>query len=119
MRSWLFSPSLALLAACAALPDTSDPDPIVATADQIEAGHQFAAAHCASCHAIGATGKSHVRDAPAFRNLSRRYPVSSLGEAFAEGISTGHPDMPEWEFQPDQITALLGYIQSIQAGRRG
>ncbi len=114
MRAWFFFTPLALLVACASPPDKSDPDPIFATASEIEAGHQFAAKHCAACHAIGPADVSRIRDAPTFRSLSRRYPVSSLGEAFAEGITTGHPDMPEWELGPDQIRALLGYIQSIQ-----
>ena len=33
--------------------------------------------------------------APPLRTLHQRYPIDSLGEALAEGISTGHGDMPD------------------------
>jgi hypothetical protein len=32
----------------------------------------------------------------------------------AEGLSTGHPDMPEFVFEPHDISAILAYLQSIQ-----
>ncbi len=70
--------------------------------------------NCARCHAVGKTDKSTHSDAPAFRILSRRYPLGDLEEALAEGISTGHPDMPEWVASPDQIDAIIGYIYSVQ-----
>ncbi|SFU21398.1 cytochrome c [Mesorhizobium sp. YR577] len=70
--------------------------------------------NCARCHAIGRTGKSTHPDAPPFRTLSQRYPLDSLEEALAEGISTGHPDMPEFTATPDQISAILDYIGSLQ-----
>ncbi|TGW04964.1 cytochrome c, partial [Mesorhizobium sp. M2D.F.Ca.ET.145.01.1.1] len=35
-------------------------------------------------------------------------------EALAEGISTGHPDMPEWIASPDQIDAIIAYINTLQ-----
>jgi len=69
---------------------------------------------CARCHAIGATDISSHPDAPAFRTLSQRYPVDQLAEALAEGISTGHPDMPEFVASPHQIDAILAYIGSLQ-----
>jgi cytochrome c len=37
-----------------------------------------------------------------------------LAEALAEGLSVGHPDMPELVFEPDQIAAILAYLKSIQ-----
>ena len=63
-------------------------------------GHLLVEANCARCHAIGRTGKSTHPDAPA-------------KEALAEGISTGHPDMPEFVATQDQITAILAYIGSL------
>ena len=45
--------------------------------------------------------------APAFRDLSKRYPIQHLAEALAEGIVTGHSDMPEFTFEPCEIEALL------------
>ena len=84
------------------------------TKEEVRQGRAMARAYCARCHAIGLHDKSHHPDAPPFRTLSQRYPIDSLQEAFAEGISVGHPDMPEWRFEPDQIRRLLGYLESIQ-----
>ena len=37
-----------------------------------------------------------------------------LAEALAEGISTGHPDMPEFVFEADEVGAIIQYLESIQ-----
>ncbi len=78
-------------------------------------GQAMAEANCAACHAIGATGESPHADAPPFRTLSQNYPVSALAEAFAEGILVGHSDMPEFGLEPDQIEAMIAYLESGQA----
>lgn len=85
-----------------------------ASADPVSHGKALVETNCARCHAIGKTDKSPHPDAPAFRTLSQRYPIADLEEALAEGISTGHPDMPEWVASPDQIGAILAYIESLQ-----
>jgi mono/diheme cytochrome c family protein len=77
-------------------------------------GKALVEVNCARCHAIGKTDKSSHPDAPAFRTLSKRYPITDLEEALAEGISTGHPDMPEWIASPDQIDAIIAYITTLQ-----
>jgi mono/diheme cytochrome c family protein len=46
--------------------------------------------------------------------LSRKYPIEGLAESLAEGLSVGHPDMPEFVFEPDDIAAILAYLNSIQ-----
>jgi mono/diheme cytochrome c family protein len=97
----------ALLAATGLASMASAADP------QLERGRAIAAAKCARCHAIGATGKSPVALATPFRELPQRYPVEHLAEALAEGIVTGHPMMPEFIFEPPEIDALLGYIESL------
>ena len=40
--------------------------------------------------------------------------MDGLAEALAEGLSVGHPDMPEFVFEPDQVAAILAYLKSIQ-----
>jgi hypothetical protein len=47
--------------------------------------------------------------------LGQRYPIESLEEALAEGIMTGHPDMPEFSFDADDVGAIIDYLKSIQA----
>jgi cytochrome c len=87
--------------------------PIAAEASSLERGRALAAQNCARCHATGSTGDSPVSAAPPFRVLPQRYPVENLAEALAEGIVTGHPEMPEFKFAPADIDALLGYIDSL------
>ena len=52
---------------------------------------------------------------PSFPHAVRTLPDRSLAEALAEGISTGHPDMPEFVASPDQIGAIIAYIESLQS----
>lgn len=82
--------------------------------ESLTIGRKMAEDNCSSCHAVGVEGDSPDPQAPAFRNLSQRYPVSSLEESLAEGIVTGHNDMPEFVLQPDDIERFLGYLSSIQ-----
>ena len=77
-------------------------------------GKELLDARCAHCHAIARTGESRHSAAPPFRTLSRKYPIDELAESLAEGLSVGHPDMPEFVFEPDDITAILAYLNSIQ-----
>jgi len=35
-------------------------------------------------------------------------------EALAEGLSVGHPDMPEFVFEVEDGGAILAYLRSIQ-----
>lgn len=79
-----------------------------------ERGRAFAEANCARCHAIGPAGASRMPEAPPFRTLHRRYPVEQLAEALAEGITTGHPAMPEFELNPLQINDLLAYLRTLE-----
>lgn len=69
---------------------------------------------CSRCHAVGRAGSSPHREAPLFRTLGQRYPIETLAEALAEGLYTGHPDMPEFVFEIRDVSAILAYLQSIQ-----
>lgn len=80
----------------------------------VERGRVLVENQCAECHAIDRTGPSPLAIAPPFRDLHKRYPVESLEEAFAEGISTGHAEMPEFRFEPDQINDLIAYLKSLE-----
>jgi mono/diheme cytochrome c family protein len=76
-------------------------------------GKAFVEEKCARCHAVGREGESRLLIAPPFRTLSSRYPLESLEEALAEGIVTGHPNMPEFELEPDQISDLIAWLDEI------
>ncbi len=77
-------------------------------------GRVIADTFCAGCHAIDRAGDSPHPEALPFREISMRYPVRNLEEALGEGISVGHPDMPPFQFEPNDIDALLDYIVAIQ-----
>ena len=70
--------------------------------------------NCARCHAIGKEGASPHPEAPPFRTLSSKYPVEDLAESLAEGIVSGHPDMPIFAFTAHDVAAIIDYLQSIQ-----
>ena len=98
----------ALLAAAGGVAFATDGD------DDLKRGGELLQKDCARCHAVGRTGESPRKDAPAFRTLGQRYPIESLEEALAEGIMSGHPDMPEFEFDADDVGAIITYLKSIQ-----
>lgn len=77
-------------------------------------GKKLVEANCARCHAVGARDSSSYLQAPPFRILATRYPIENLAEGLAEGFSSGHPDMPEFVFEVDEVAAILSYLESIQ-----
>ncbi|MHB2167712.1 c-type cytochrome [Alsobacter sp. R-9] len=78
-------------------------------------GKDIAEKKCAICHAIGTSGESPNPKAPPFRTLSERYPIDSLQEALAEGITVGHEGiaMPEFRMEPREIDDFLAFLKSV------
>ena len=106
MTATVFSPiMLVLFGLTAAAQDASELD---------QRGRALVERHCSRCHAIDMTGSSPHPEAPPFRTVGPRYPIGSLAEALAEGLVTGHPDMPEFMFEVHDVGAILAYLQSIQ-----
>ena len=95
-------------------PEPVPPDERPVQAELLGQGEAIAETLCAGCHAIGLSGESPHPEAVPLRQLSSMYPVEFVAESFAEGIAVGHPDMPQWQFEPEQIDALLAYLESIQ-----
>jgi len=107
MKTLIALAALVALSACAAQEN--------APRAQVEQrGLAIAQTNCGSCHAVGRSGDSTAPEAPPFRRLSENYRVANLEEALAEGISVGHPAMPQFEFSPEDVDALVAYLQSIQ-----
>lgn len=77
-------------------------------------GFALAKEYCARCHAIQKVGDSPLAIAPPFRDLHLRYPVDELAEFLGEGIRTGHPTMPEFRFDPDQIENFIAYLKTLE-----
>ena len=42
-----------------------------------------------------------------------RYQPEDLSESLAEGISSGHADMPEFVFQRSDIEAIVAYLNML------
>lgn len=90
-------------------------DPAQAAENDMAArGEALVKENCARCHAIGKEGDSPHKEAPPFRTLSAKYPVEDLAESLAEGIMSGHPDMPIFVFGPQDVAAVIDYLESIQ-----
>ena len=84
-----------------------------AAAEDLKRGEALLMRDCGSCHSVG-RGDGPDKNAPAFRTLGQRYPVESLEEALGEGFMSGHPDMPEFKFDADDVGAIIAYLKSIQ-----
>jgi cytochrome c len=77
-------------------------------------GYAIAKEYCTKCHSIEKYGASPLAIAPPFRDLHLRYPVEDLAESLGEGIRTGHPSMPEFRFDPDQIENFIAYLKTLE-----
>jgi mono/diheme cytochrome c family protein len=80
-------------------------------------GRRLAQYYCAQCHAIDRVSPSPLKIAPPFRTLHERYPVETLEESLGEGIVTGHPSMPEFSFEPDQVADFIAFLKSLESGK--
>lgn len=84
------------------------------TPPDVQRGLVLVKTYCAQCHSIDKVGPSPLSIAPPLRELHRRYPVENLEEAFAEGISTGHPSMPQFQLDPHEIHDLIAFLKSLE-----
>ena len=88
--------------------------PAAAASPDEQRGKTFALNNCARCHSIDKVTQSALKIAPPFRTLHTRYPIETIAEALAEGIVTGHPSMPQFQLDPDQIHDLLAYLKTLE-----
>ena len=103
---WMVGTAFAATLASAALAQEFTP--------QERRGEALLARLCAGCHAIGRTGVGAHPEAPLFRALSRRYKIEALEEALAEGLTSGHPDMPDFQFSAEEVGDVIAYLNAIQ-----
>jgi mono/diheme cytochrome c family protein len=69
--------------------------------------------NCGRCHSLGASGESPLPQAPPLREVYLKYPIDQLEQGFGEGMGSKHRDMPQIQFSPDQVVAILNYLGSI------
>src|SRR5947207_11049399 len=77
-------------------------------------GLTFVRTHCAQCHAIDKISESPLAIAPPFRTLHLKYPIESLERPLAEGIMAGHPTMPQFRLELDQIRDVIAYLKTLE-----
>ena len=77
-------------------------------------GFTFVQTNCARCHAVGLHGDSPLAIAPPFRTLHLRYPIDDLAESLGEGITVGHPTMPQFRLDPAQVNDVIAYLKSLE-----
>ena len=80
-------------------------------------GLTFVRVHCAQCHAIDKVSESPLTVAPPFRTLHLKYPIESLRRRLSEGIIAGHPTMPQFRLEPDQVADVIAYLEDARALR--
>jgi mono/diheme cytochrome c family protein len=83
--------------------------------DAVTQGFDLLRANCANCHAIDLVSLSPEPKAPPFRDVVKKYEPQALEEALAEGIVTGHDKMPEFTFEPEQVAAIVAYLDTLKA----
>lgn len=113
MKTFFFSLAVALFLLFANTAQAAD-------AESLLRGQMIAKEKCSACHTLSTRGASPNPKSPPFRDLPKRFPLQHLEEALAEGISVGHggPEMPEYEFEPEEIDDLLGYITHLSKQAR-
>jgi len=77
-------------------------------------GLTFVRVHCVQCHSIDRVSESPLTIAPPFRTLHLKYPIESLERRLSEGIVAGHPTMPQFRLDPDQVANVIAYIKTLQ-----
>jgi mono/diheme cytochrome c family protein len=96
-------------------PPPEAPPVAAAVVPSAERGHALVKRDCGGCHAVEADGDSPLARAPAFRTLHDKYPLEALEEALAEGILSGHPAMPEYEYAPEEIDDIIAWMRTLDA----
>lgn len=70
--------------------------------------------NCGACHAIDQVSESPLKIAPPLRTLHTKYPVETLRMSLREGVLTGHPTMPVFRLDPDQVEDILAYLKTLE-----
>ncbi len=81
--------------------------------EPIKRGQALAEKLCAGCHAVGLTDASKLDKSPPMRDLAKRWKGELIAEALAEGITTGHKEMPEFRLNPDELDAFLAWFDDL------
>lgn len=78
-----------------------------------EQGRALVQDNCARCHAIDVQDDSPLKSAPPMRDVYERFAPEELKAELAAGIVSKHRDMPQVEFSPEQVDAVLQYLHRL------
>jgi mono/diheme cytochrome c family protein len=107
--------TLSLAVSAIAIGALSPPTAAAQVSPSAQRGLTYVLANCARCHSTDMAGPSPLAIAPPFRDLRLRYPIENLRSSFAQGIRTGHQNMPEFRLDPGQIDDLLAYLKTLKS----
>jgi cytochrome c len=82
--------------------------------DPVSHGQALVAEFCGRCHAVGPKGRSRHPGAPPFWTLGRSVDLDEFPRALERGITSSHPDMPDFKFSHDDALAVRAYLRVIQ-----
>lgn len=87
--------------------------PLANTKPELRSGRELVELRCSGCHAVELTDVSRNAAAPPLRDMFKRYPLYALESAFRQGLEVGHRDMPKFSLPPDEVAAILSYLESL------
>ena len=73
-------------------------------------GKALLESNCGRCHAVAAGKESPLKPAPNLATVLGNWPSERLEIEMSEGIGSRHPDMPQIQFTPEDITAIYYYL---------
>ncbi|MBI1250667.1 MAG: c-type cytochrome [Alphaproteobacteria bacterium] len=114
MRIAVFATAACLLLSACETPNSPEQQQVALEAD----GRDLAENQCATCHAVYPNAQSPAPEAPPFNTILSRYRDDVLAEELINGIQVAHP-MPDFQFNPQGVDALIAYLRSIQTPGEG
>jgi mono/diheme cytochrome c family protein len=85
-----------------------------ATSSQLRSkGKALLQENCGRCHAVGAVGRSPLKDAPPMRTVYVRFAPRELQAELREGMVSRHRDMPQIDFSDQDVDAILAYLYAL------
>jgi mono/diheme cytochrome c family protein len=73
--------------------------------------------NCGRCHAIGAVGRSPLKEAPPMRTIYARFAPRELQAELQEGMVSRHRAMPQIDFSDEDVDAILAYLYALAPKR--
>jgi cytochrome c len=103
-----------IIIALAAFLSSASQSALAQVSPAAQRGLTFVRVHCAQCHAINKVGESPLTIAPPFRTLHLKSPIESLRRPLSEGIVAGHPTMPQFRLEADQVNDVIAYLETLE-----